>query len=435
MTRENTSKVSESVVLAEPRPIFTKSWHPYSHGEIKDATEKACESLNWEIIDRYYSIRPNSKCLAVWKIKNGDLPIFQGSENCLTWRNSIDMTHSAAWGMAFNELVCSNLMISSTKSWVVFRKHTGSLTTEELYFYAVESLKIVATRFERFGKWYQGLKEISLTYEQASMLSVFAMNRGYIPQAKFSQFWEKYDGKSSLYKENKRTLFAFVNANTELMKENNMLVQLNKQVQLQYFLQYEAIELLKRSKEETIRMIESKEVIDVAFKTFQAESVKEKEEIRAKSFKIKDRFKEEQKKAKEKSGEAISAKKTKEAVTDTDETEKEALSSSHAVRVKKHEAERTLKCGLKYHSTHLGDSDKQRRIERRETKKRIKQEGFLNHVDGILNSTKTTEDDRAFVREVNKSEPEKIASLRKCGVCRSTIFATDKSCPSCGVAC
>ena len=421
--RASKAQVSEAIILAEPRPEFTKSWHPYSHAEIKDATEKACKQLNWEIIDKHYSIRPNSKCLAVWKIKNEDLPVFPGSENCLTWRNSIDMTHSAAWGMAFNELVCSNLMISSTKSWVVFRKHTGSLTTEELYFYAVESLKIVATRFERFGKWYQGLKEITLTYEQASMLSVFAMNRGYIPQAKFSQFWEKYDGKSSLYKEHRNTLFAFVNANTELMRGNNMLVQLNKQVQLQYFLQYEAIELLKRSnvsKYVASDSIKPKEVIDVAFKTFQTESAKEKEEIRDKSFKIKDSFKEEQKKAKEKSGETATAK---EAVTDTAKEEKEALSSSHAVRVNKHEADRTLKCGLAYHSTKLGDSDKQRRAERRETKALIKADEMS------LRSSSTAETIKHIIR---KSEPNKVVNLKNCASCKTMNLENLSFCENCG---
>ena len=49
--------VSEAIVRAEPKPEFTETWHPFSHGEILDALSVAVEEKGLVVIDKKYSIR------------------------------------------------------------------------------------------------------------------------------------------------------------------------------------------------------------------------------------------------------------------------------------------------------------------------------------------------------------------------------------------
>lgn len=325
--------VTEDVVRSEPRPEFTKTWHPFSHSEVIDALELSCEKLGWHIGEREYSIRKDSKCLAVWEITNGGLEKFDGYSNRLVWRNAIDMTHSLAFGIAQKVVVCSNLMISNVKSWVTFRKHTGQLSIEEISFYAEESLKALEPRYKEFGDWHNSLRETPLSYEQASMLTLFAVKRGYLPTAKIPEFWENYQGERSLYKDHANTLYAFVQANTQLMRENNMLTQLDKQVHLHYFLQYEVPELMRQSNDPKIMVVNPKEAIDIGFKNATADREKENQRLKETSQKMRETWKEkvEAEKPKKEEKKKVEKKSTKPLKTSTvskpkDTTEKKTKS-------------------------------------------------------------------------------------------------------------
>jgi len=304
------AKVSEERAMSEPRPEFTKTWHPFSHDEVRQATEKACEKLGWKIGEREYSIRPDSKCLAVWEVTNGgELDLIDGLSNRLVWRNAIDMTHSLAYGVAYKEMICSNLQLSETRSWVTFRKHTGRLTIEEISFYAEASLRTLIPRFKELQDWRESLRSRSISYEQASMLTVFAMKRGYLPPSRFESFWDKFDGSASLYKKDAMTLFAWQNANTELMKENNMLVQLHKQRYLHYFLKYEAPVLLSQSNES--KRVNPQFAIDSGFKVYQSDLAEDKRLMKASSLDLREKWNEQQKAKKQEAKEKKEVQKIK----------------------------------------------------------------------------------------------------------------------------
>ncbi len=136
-----TERVTEKVVRAEPQPVFTESWHPFSHGIVLDAVAAACKKFNLTVERKEYSIRKNSKMFASWEVRSrSEVLVAQKRDFTLAIgiRNSIDKTHSVGLCAGERITVCDNLMFSG--DYVVFRKHTGSLEIEEIEFYAEEAL-------------------------------------------------------------------------------------------------------------------------------------------------------------------------------------------------------------------------------------------------------------------------------------------------------
>jgi hypothetical protein len=406
--------------MSEPQPEFTKTWHPFSHDEVRKAVERACEKLGWTIGAREYSIRPGSKCLAVYDITNGGaIKETDGIRNRIVWRNAIDMTHSLAFGSAYLELICSNLQLSETQSWVTFRKHTGRLSIEEITFYAEASLRTLIPKFAELQRWRENLRQARINYEQASMLTCFAMKRGYLPPSRFESFWDKFDGRDSLYKKDAMTLFAWQNANTELMKENNMLVQLDKQKLLHYFLKYEAPILLNQSND-PMKAIHTKLAIDTGFKTYQDDLATSKRAMKASSSNLREEWNEQQKAKKkkektEKEVKKIKKKAGKEKVDTSDGIASISLDPKVKVR---------FKDGTTYEEN-IKNALKEEREQKSKKKASVKKKS----------APKTQ---RATTPETPKSKStkkiKKSKTLHKCLKCKSTFDKKlhKKSCPQCG---
>jgi hypothetical protein len=220
MAHKDTSIVSEAVVLAEPRPEFTSTWHPYSHREVIETVGAACDKLGWSVARKTYSIKKDDKMFGVWDLekKGGELVKTKERTLSLGLRNSIAKTASVGLCAGLRVFVCDNLVFRG--DFVMFRKHTGLLSGDELGIMAEEALVALSTRFTFVDEWWEGLKKVELTDPQASALMTAAMNRPHnpiIPPSKFGAFYDLYFGKGTKYTP---TLHGFHGAVTEMLQQD-----------------------------------------------------------------------------------------------------------------------------------------------------------------------------------------------------------------------
>lgn len=344
------TRVSEEIVRAEPRPAFTKSWHPFSHAEVLNSIGKACDNLKLKIVNREYSIRINSKMFGVWEIAGKDKEFNFG----IGIRNSIDKTHSVGLCACEKIFVCSNFVFQSYYEYVLFRKHTGSLELNEITFLAQEALKALIPKFEQLRQWHGAMKELKLTAEQSSLLIVAAMKRDLVPPAKFQLFHELYMGSDRKYSAYDNSLYAFHGAATELMNPNNLLTQTWKQDRLNYFIDYEVPILMKHGKRKDI-VLDLKAVEKEGFKKYQVDKVERKEEVKKIAAVIKESFKESKKKKKvEKKVKTKvevkpkTEKKLKKKSKSTEEKTKEIVAELKKEGIKVIEAKKKVKAAPKF---------------------------------------------------------------------------------------
>lgn len=282
------SLVSEAIVRKEPRPEFTKSWHPFSHGEIIDAMEIATKEHHLEVIKREYSIRPDSKMLAAWEIKNGTKEYNFG----IGFRNAIDKTHSVGVFLFTKIFVCANWNFATFKDWVLFRKHSGRLEMEEIVYYAKEAVGLIIPKMERFAKHHEEMKSISLSTRNASLISVGAMSRRLLPPAKFPEFWDLYHAPESKYREYGDSLYAWHGAMTELMKSNSLLSQTWEQDKLNHYIDYEVPAILKSADNPKTIHVDFKSISEEALKAQKKEKETIREELKTIASDVRTKYKE-----------------------------------------------------------------------------------------------------------------------------------------------
>lgn len=239
LAHKDTSIVSEAVVRNEPRPDFTDSWRPYSHAEVIDAVDGACQTLGWNVVRKTYSIAKNSKMFSVWDLDRMGDKVVKEKEQTLSIgiRNSIDKSLSVGICAGIRVFVCDNLVFRG--DFVLFRKHTSGLEAEELPLMAEESLNALSVRFARVQTWHENLKTIDITDRQASTLAVAAMSRQsdpVLPPSKFLRFFDLYFNGDRYT----RTLHGFHGAITEMYQETHLVDYMIRTRRLNHFLDYEA---------------------------------------------------------------------------------------------------------------------------------------------------------------------------------------------------
>lgn len=280
LSHTDTVRVSEDIVRAEPRPDFTSTWRPFSHGEIIDAVQSACDDLSLSIVRKEYSIRKDSKMFASWEIA----PIeavkanYKEMQFSIGIRNSIDKTHSVGFCAGKRVFVCDNLVFSG--DFVIFRKHTGALELGEILILAKESLQALIPKFKELEQWHNRMKKIRLTDEQAALLACAAMKKELIPASKYPNFHKLYFEKDTKYT---ATLHGFHGACTELMMSNSLLTIQWKNDQLNRFLNFETQQLLSPRKVARVDFIESAKIAELHYEESRK---KEKELARATSQQI-----------------------------------------------------------------------------------------------------------------------------------------------------
>lgn len=278
------SRVSEAIVRAEKKPAFTESWHPFSHAEILDAMKVACDDLKLEVVAKEYSIRPDSKMLALWEL---GLDHSKDARAGVAILNSIDKTHSVTLGAFERVLVCSNLTFRLQFESVLFRKHSGALEIPEIVFLAREAITRLIPSFNRLREWHDEMKQTELSISQFSLLAIAGAKRGIIPTTFIPQFFDLYN--SDKYVPYGRTLWTFHASATELMNENNALVIAWKQDRLNYWIDQEVPLLLKDAKKP---MIDLKAIEGKAFKVYKDKRTKMKEDRKQIGAEIKEAYKE-----------------------------------------------------------------------------------------------------------------------------------------------
>jgi len=278
------NRVTEAVVRAEKAPEFTGSWHPYSHAQILDAVGVAVKDAGLAIVNKEYSIRPESKMIACWEVETPGKEFNHG----ISILNSIDKTHAVTLGCFEKIFVCSNFCFRMEYERVMFRKHSGALELEEIIWLAKEALKILIPKFKALSGWHAKMKEVKLDAEQAALLTLAAIRRGLLPPAKSPTFLDLFMGTNSKYKEFGSSLWAWHGASTELMNDNSILTIVAKQDRLNYFVDHEAPIVLKHGHDYQIDLPKiEKEAHDLYLK----EREEKRGELRTAYAEIRDKFK------------------------------------------------------------------------------------------------------------------------------------------------
>jgi len=239
MAHTDTSVVTEAVVRREPAPAFTSTWHPHSHAAVIDAVDAACKKHGWEIERKVYSLKPGEKMFGVWDLKTMDNSLVKTSENTLSIgvRNSINKEMSVGLCAGERVFVCDNMVFRG--DFVLFRKHTGQLSSEELFIMADEALLTLQARYNALLTWHESLKEFKLSDANASLLAVAAMRRPYplISPSQFDDFGKLYFDDRPRYTP---TLHGFHGAVTEMFQKHPMFYLMQRNERLVNFLDYEA---------------------------------------------------------------------------------------------------------------------------------------------------------------------------------------------------
>jgi hypothetical protein len=285
------NRVTETTVRSEPQPEFTRSWRPFSHAEVLDAMSIAIVDAGLEVGAKEYSLRKpldepeaGSKMLACWQLKEKQGSIGRG----ISIINATDKTAAISIGWYERIFICSNFCFKMELASVLFRRHTGRLSSEEILYDAREALKMLLPKFESLKKWHEALKLTALNAQQAALLTTAAMRRAILPPAKFPSFYDCFIGEASRKYESERgTLWGWHAAATEIMNDNSLLTMVDKQHRLNYFLDYEAPIVLKRGEDYEIDL---KAIERAGFEQYKEDQANFKAQLKENSAMIKSNF-------------------------------------------------------------------------------------------------------------------------------------------------
>jgi hypothetical protein len=247
----SSTRVPEAIVRAAPEPAFTKTWRPYSHGAVLDCLAAATKEMKFDVVRKDYSITKNqARMFGVWEIGNkadDELSFAIG------FRNSIDKHFAVGLCAGERVFVCDNLIFDS--EFILFRKHSGQLSRDELQLTAIEAMKTVTNRFELLKNWHGKLKEVGIDHKEAALLTVAAMRKELIPPSNYPKFHDLFFDKSTKYTP---TLHGWHGAVTELYKDQSLLTVQYKNAELNKFIRHEApIFLSEKKKYEFVQVEEA----------------------------------------------------------------------------------------------------------------------------------------------------------------------------------
>lgn len=278
------NRVTEEIVRKEPEPAFTDSWHPFSHAKILDAMEIATKESGLKIVNREYSIRPESKMLAAWEIGNGKKDFNFG----ISILNAIDKTHSVTLGCFEKIFVCSNFCFRLQWERVMFRKHSGNLEIDEVIFLAKEALALLIPKFKKLQEWHESMRSMKITAGQTALITLAAMRRKVVPPVRYEEFQNLLFGANNKYKEYAGSVYAWHGAATELMNNNSLLTITSKQDELNYFLDYEVPLLVKGAGD--AQMVDFQKITNSGFEVYKKQIAETKIDAREANKGIRDKF-------------------------------------------------------------------------------------------------------------------------------------------------
>ena len=144
----------ERIIKAVPAPPFTDTWHPWSHGDVIEALQHACDLEGIDVLRRQYSLGWGDHMMfGTWGLDlggNGEM----GYE--LGFRNSTNKQMKVGVCAGTNVFVCDNMAFSG--SFILFRMHTSGLDLDELYQIAQTAVQGAVVEMRKMHDWHKNLR-------------------------------------------------------------------------------------------------------------------------------------------------------------------------------------------------------------------------------------------------------------------------------------
>lgn len=265
MHRPGAKFATEEEVMAVPRPEFTSTWRPFSHGDVLEAVDRACVQRGLRVERREYGLgAKGSTMFATWQVQMADVarlvPEIQGGGRTLAIgiRNSVNKAMSVGLCAGDRVFVCDNLAFSS--DIVVFRRHTGALSGGELRAISEAAVNEVVVRYGGFLTWQGGLERREADLFQIAMLIRTAVIVGIVPQEAQGQMEDFMGGPRPGTARPRRdpyphTLGGFYGAATEVLGHRKRLSPLgyfDKNTELNTFMDGVAPKILEAGKDKPV---------------------------------------------------------------------------------------------------------------------------------------------------------------------------------------
>jgi len=216
------SRVTEAEVRAVPAVDFTNTWRPYRHGIVLDAVNGALGRKGLEITRGEYGLSNDGfDMFAVLHVKADGLPVLKGTEPSLGVRSSMAKRLSLGLCVGFHTFVCDNLAFHSDV--VLFRKHTGRLSEEEILRLADDAVGQIAPRMRHLTDWMTVMAGVVLSKSMAIALFGAAVVAGVLPGSQMESAYEAlYRGDH--YESDRGNLRGWYGAVTEVIGQRRSLV-------------------------------------------------------------------------------------------------------------------------------------------------------------------------------------------------------------------
>jgi len=234
LTPQVSRRVTEEVIRSIEQPEFTKTWHPHSHNTVLDAAYFACEQLKLEVEERQYSLSRNGGSLfGLWTLKIAGAAV--GKHYCLGFRTSIIKEYAVGFCAMLTVIKCTNQVTPGR--FFELRRHTSTLSLDAIKGLAVEAAGQAVERFSAVNTWHEGLKEKTLTKQEANDLTIRAMQQKILAPSKFSQFDKLFLSSRTPYggERGGETLYGFHGALTELIRDHNFMTNVYENQQITKF--------------------------------------------------------------------------------------------------------------------------------------------------------------------------------------------------------
>lgn len=213
----NTKVVDEATVRSIPAPEHTKTWRPYSHGEVLDMIGEAARAVGIETTDRKYSVsRDGARMFGVWNLAIDDGKM----QYSLGIRNSIDKSMSLGLCAGTHVFVCDNLAFSA--DMVRFRKHTSGLDLDEIRSIATDAVGRAIEDMDRLYAWHNMLAGIYVPQQDFKVLVYDVFEERILAPSCFDRFKEAHREELALTRgtslDGARSLYTFHGAVTRTLR-------------------------------------------------------------------------------------------------------------------------------------------------------------------------------------------------------------------------
>ena len=182
-TTTEAKRINEKRILSVSNPEYTKTYSPYSHRMVKEATELALRELGFFVQEKLYSCsNDGANVVSLWRL-NAE----RSSGNiCIAWRNSLNKF----WSVGYCEALMPsfNRYVLSFGKFANIRRHTGQLTAEGLQHMVKNTVHKSLEKIDSFIAWEKELKNIYFDESTAERLVALAMRDKALLPKNFKDF-------------------------------------------------------------------------------------------------------------------------------------------------------------------------------------------------------------------------------------------------------